>query len=803
MRNTIDLACEWRSSDKSVPKSLLRTSVQVNSAKYPLLLKHCLQSSSNEICQKLLRAVRCILLFILSMTMARKAVAQVLVLDSAKLKDLEQITIVADKSRVKIGSGAYIDNRTLALLNQPNINHVLRLVPGVNIRDEEGFGLRPNIGLRGTAVNRSAKITLMEDGILIAPAPYSDPSAYYFPTFARMHGVEVLKGSSQIKYGPYTIGGAINLLSTPIPNNFKGYVQLAYGSFGTNMQRIWVGDSRRNFDYLLEINRLASRGFKQLDGGGNTGFDRRDIVGKFRWHTLPESRISQSVTLKLIQASELGNESYLGLTYEDYKANPLRRYAATQKDVLNLTHQHISLSHVIIPFRNVSVNTKAYYSGTFRDWSRVNTINGTALNTILANPAGNRTTYEIMTGAANGSIEYRSAARTFYSRGLETQVQYSLNLGPISSRLQAGLRYHEDQADRLATQFEYTMKNRIMVLTAAGVTGDRENQIRNAGSTATFLHGHFTYKNLNITPGIRYEDIRFKIRNYGNNDPARLGLEMKSAVNSMRIMIPGIGLNYKINTLMDVYAGIHKGFSPPGMPSLSTGLEQARPETAVNYELGYRLEQKRLRLDVSGFLSNYHNILGSDNVSGGGAGTGNMFNAGNAVIQGVEFSFSSDIYSGISKSGIWKIPFQLMYTFTDARFKDSFNNADGDWGTGMVYNNFIIPFIPAHALTLNVGLEHKKLTATFSARYIGTSRTKPGKDALRIPTETTAYNDVNSIPAFLMIDFSANYRMSGNFSFYGTLNNLTNNRSMVANLPNGYRPNMPLALMLGLKADIR
>ncbi|MBK7634284.1 MAG: TonB-dependent receptor plug domain-containing protein [Saprospiraceae bacterium] len=147
--------------------------------------------------------------------------------------------MVGDRAKSIPGSGQYISIRKLEKLNHPNVNNILRVIPGVNIRDEEGFGLRPNIGLRGTPVNRSAKITLMEDGILIAPAPYADPSAYYFPTFARMQGVEVLKGSSQIKYGPYTIGGAVNLLSTAIPSDFKGFAQLSYGSFGTNQERIW------------------------------------------------------------------------------------------------------------------------------------------------------------------------------------------------------------------------------------------------------------------------------------------------------------------------------------------------------------------------------------------------------------------------------------------------------------------------------------------------------------------------------------------------------------------------------------
>ena len=185
--------------------------------------------------------------------------------DSLRIIETQGVSIIGFQNKYIGGSSCRVNNTQLQKMNQADINKVLRSMPGIQVRDEEGFGLRPNIGLRGTPVNRSAKITIMEDGILMAPAAYADPAAYYFPTFARTSGIEVLKGSSQIKYGPYTIGGAINLLSTSIPDTFKAFAQASYGSFAMNQQRFWVGDSKGQLSYLFEINRLASRGFRELE----------------------------------------------------------------------------------------------------------------------------------------------------------------------------------------------------------------------------------------------------------------------------------------------------------------------------------------------------------------------------------------------------------------------------------------------------------------------------------------------------------------------------------------------------------
>ncbi len=729
------------------------------------------------------------------------SVAQEITQDSLKGRELEEVTIVGDRGKTMPGAGQYISVRKLEKLNQPNINNVLRVVPGVNIRDEEGFGLRPNIGLRGTPVNRSAKITLMEDGILIAPAPYADPSAYYFPTFARMQGVEVLKGSSQIKYGPYTIGGAVNLLSTAIPDSFKGFAQVSYGSFNTNQQRVWIGDSRKNFDYVFEVNRLASNGFKEIDNGGNTGFDRRDVMGKLRWHTDENAAIPQALTLKFVNSTEDGNETYLGLTFDDYQKNPLRRYAGTQKDVLDMNHQHVSLNHSIILAKGLSINTTAYYSKTFRDWARANTFGGQSINNILNNPTAQQAAYAIMTGQANGNIDYQSAARTYFSKGVQLNANYSFTTKGIAHKLQVGARYHADEADRYATRSVYAMTNGTMVLTTAGVKGNQENQIRSANSLATYLSYDIQYKGLKVSPGIRYENIKFDFQNFGNADNGRLGAALRTATNELSIILPGIGVNYDITYDMSVFGGIHKGFSPPGIPSVTSTTGQAKVESSVNYELGYRYEKQGLEIQTTAFLNNYANILGSDNVSGGGAGTGDMFNAGNAKIQGLELSLGYDLLNKKQSTKGIKLPFALAYTYTSAKFQDTFVNGGGDWGSGTINEGDLIPFITPHLLTASLGLETKKFDAIIAARYTGETRIKPGQDDAILPAQNVSLANINSLEGFLILDLSANYKVSKTFSVFTLLNNLTNSKAIVANLPQGYRPNMPLSFNIGLKVN--
>ena len=102
--------------------------------------------------------------------------------DSDESEYIESVTIIGSKEDVKdlAGSGAVISNEDLQKAMDTDIQKILTAVPGIYMRTEEGYGLRPNISIRGTAIERSGKVTIMEDGVLVAPAPYTASSAYYF-----------------------------------------------------------------------------------------------------------------------------------------------------------------------------------------------------------------------------------------------------------------------------------------------------------------------------------------------------------------------------------------------------------------------------------------------------------------------------------------------------------------------------------------------------------------------------------------------------------------------------------------------
>jgi Fe(3+) dicitrate transport protein len=284
------------------------------------------------------------------------------------------------------GSGAFIEAEDYQTKGITNIQQILRKVPGVYVREEDGFGNFPNISLRGGDGTRSEKVTVMEDGILTAPAAYSAPSAYYSPRAGRMSGIEVLKGSSQVKYGPHTTGGVINFLSTEVPSEETFYTRNTYGTYNTFLSHNYYGDTVKTetgtFGYLFELFHHSSGGFRDIDAGGglsssnNTGFKLTEPMVKLFWE--PDSALRQRFEFKYGYQDFNSDESYIGLTEDDVVNNPNRRYSATRFDNMASEHHRSYLKYRVEPSENLNFEFAAYYNQFSRNWAKVDDIVGGA-----------------------------------------------------------------------------------------------------------------------------------------------------------------------------------------------------------------------------------------------------------------------------------------------------------------------------------------------------------------------------------------------------------------------------------------
>jgi Fe(3+) dicitrate transport protein len=688
----------------------------------------------------------------------------------------------------KTGSASYISTEDLQKFNYTDINRVLRSVNGVNVYEEDGYGLRPNISLRGTSPDRSAKITLMEDNILIAPAPYSAPAAYYIPSVGRMSAVEILKGSSQIQYGPFTTGGTINFVSAPIPNKFSGSILSDYGSFNTARTVANIGIANEQFGAVVQYLNYNSDGFKDLPNGANTGFDKNDFMAKFKVQSKSTSKIYNALEFKMVYADEDANETYLGLTQDDFNRSPFMRYSGSEKDNITTKNNQFSITHTLKTSNYFSVTTTAYRNKFSRNWYKLNDVRfgGTtyAIADILDDPTTNALAFDYITGAQNSpdnALRVRANNREYLAKGIQTKLDFHYLTGNVYHDLEVGIRYHEDSEDRFQWNDSYAMINRSMVLNTAGTPGTQDNRIAYAEAVAAHALYKIKYNNLTVTPGIRFETIDLRNENFGTSDVNRTGANLVENDNHLKIWLPGVGANYKINNNLSFFGGVHKGFAPP------TNTPGTEAEKSVNYELGSRFSYKKLSGEIVAYFNDYSNLLGSDLAASGGTGTLDQFNAGEANVSGIELLLN---YQILKEDGKFKVPVSFGYTLTDTEFVNDFASSDGIWGD--IEKGDEIPYISKHQFNASVALEHAKFELVLAARFNGEFRTIAGKGS--IPSEF-------AVPNNTIVDFASKYKFNKHLSLTGNINNLFDTTYLVSRVPAGLRPGMPFSASVGIAAQ--
>ena len=690
----------------------------------------------------------------------------------------EAMDVVVMGSRAARASGSIqvMDEKRLGRFEHDNPHQVLLSAPGVYLRAEDGFGLRPNIGIRGASSDRSKKVTLLEDGVLFAPAPYSAPAAYYFPLITRMASVRVIKGPSSIPYGPQSIGGAVDLRTRYIPNPGAGMVDAGFGSYGYGKLHAWYGTSDERSGLLVEGVHVRSDGFKELDGGGDTGFYRNEWMLKGRYVIDPTAEIPQELRVKLGYSDEVSNETYTGLTDADFRDNPLRRYRVTADDQMKWRRTQVELRHIATFSPEVELETVLYRNDLDRVWTRAHGFVGAGFADVLRNPTGaRRVYYDVMRGqqdsaSADENVLAGPNARTYVSQGVQSTAHVRGKTGRVYHSAEYGVRFHNDRTSRLQTRDTFGMQSGRLSFQQVPTSTVTRNE---ASTQAVALHATnaMTFGYLTATPGVRVELIRWKY------DDALTDTHQADGYN---VLLPGLGLYQALTRDFGLLAGVYRGFSPA-----APGPTRAEPEKAWNYEAGVRYSKRRTRAEVIGFFNDYQNLTDVCTTSNGclDANLDRQFDAGSVHVYGLEL-YGDHTFQLAGAT----LPTSLAYTYTRSRFTHGFQSEDPLWGD--VEEGDELPYVPRHQAQLSVGLETDKWGLVSSGTFIDRMRESAGSGE-------PADDDVTDRQ--FLVDLGGHFVPWRKARVYLNVKNVANEAYLVSRRPAGARPNTPRSLQLGFK----
>lgn len=636
-------------------------------------------------------------------------------------------------------------------------SEALRKVPGAVVRDEEGLGLRPNIAVRGLNPTRSTKVLLLEDGVPTAFAPYGDNASYYHPPIERFERIEILKGSSQIGYGPVTVGAVINYI-TPEPPRRPTISFAATGGTRDYLEgNLGVGGTWRQSGLWLNV--LS----KQSDGARENVESRlNDLNVKLTQQIRP----THSVTLKGNHYREDSQVTYSGLRADEYARAP--RSNPFSNDDFEGRRSSGAVAYRALLGGRVAWTTTAYYATFDRDWWRQSSNSSQRPNDSGDPACGGMA--NLLTACGN-----EGRLRSYKSGGIENRARVSYAIGATTQDTDAGIRWHtEDQSRRQENGDSPTSRSGRLV----------EDNARTTDAWSAFLQQHARLAGWTITPGIRVERVAYSRTNR---------LANVTGETTLTEWLPGLGLAYAAGTHTTVFGGVHRGFAPPRAEDIinnsTGGVVDLDPERGWNYELGVRSTIRQgLQADATYFRLDYENQIVPASVAGGIGAV--LTNGGATLHQGLEIGLSADTMDALSDSHALYARAAVGW-LPDARFTGTRLSSVSGFTTTSVSGNRV-PYAPEDTTTVTVGYRHRfGIDAQVEAQRVG----RQFSDDLNT-VAGTADGQRGLIPAYTYWNAALTWQAFGFGSVHVTVKNVFD-RTFIVDRARGILPGTPRLVQVG------
>ena len=622
------------------------------------------------------------------------------------------------------GAAVIVSQEQIQQFTPNSTEEILKRVSGVYVKPEEESAIVANIGMRGIS-SADYKTLILEDGVPVAAGLFVGNGRYYNPRIQRMDSIEVLKGSSALRYGPMNIGGVVNY-RTKQPKD-GALVDLSIGSWDTYKTTVELGGSSPTKD----SNVGAILSWAKSDGFMDKSYEMKDAVIKAG----TAIGDNQWVGVKFTHYENDANISYRGQFLGEYHAKKQNNPAPddwflTERNSFDINHRWD-----INP--DTELQTLLYWSEMNRDYWRYG-VNATA------SQAAGRWIYTDNVSGNN---------RAFERIGAETRLIAKNTIFNIPGEAEIGLRLMNEKMDDVTI-------NAKRATPRSGTTAKDTKD--SAKSVALYAQNRFDISDqLSVTPGVRVERYEQQRDDKQKNETVKT---------SNTEVMPGLGVTYQFIPAVQLYASVYKAFSPALNGDSLSGMKDQKldAETAVSWELGLRGQQDAVRYELTAFRMDFDNQIIPANSNSDFQST----NGGKTYNQGLEGAVSLEFENGFDV-------FANLTWIANAEFKGDRYNKNGSLKSK---DGDRVPYTPEWVANLGVGYTYAGLRSQLSANYTGSQFT----DELNTKpiVENTSGFFTGKIDAYTTVDLTTRYTLNDQVEFYGAVKNLEDKR-YIASLRQG------------------
>ena len=619
---------------------------------------------------------------------------------------------------------------------------VLRRVPGMYIKREDDSAIVTNYGVRGIPADQF-KTTVLEDGVPVQPGIFVGNQRYYNPRVQRMDGVEVLRGAASLRYGPAGSGGVINYL-TKTPDDGVA-VTGTVGSWNTRELSVEAGGTSPSGDALfgLVVTDASS------DGWMDKEWEMTDVMIK--------------------AGSAIGDDQFLGVKFSYYENDAAISYRGYFEDAFNAgatfnpapddrfetERKAFDINHEWDINPDMRLKTVAYWMETTRDYWRFN-VDGTTTN------ADGHTVWNF-----TDILEGRN--RDFERIGVDSRLFLNHALFGINNKAEFGLRYMEEEMHDTRPRATRAAPRSPIAVDGQGLRRDR---LDSADSWAAFAENRFDItEQLSVTAGLRVESYEQKRKDLQEGGPADTFSNTE--------VVPGLGATYQLNPAVQLYGSVYQAIQPPIVGSVVGGDDTPTDaEKSLNLELGMRGATGRWNYEATAFQMDF-----SNQVDPGISGIRDP-HEGSALIQGLEAAVGTELPAGFRVDG--NLTYVPTAEFREDRFPDE----------GVIEKGNRLPYSPEWTANLSLGYQAGPLQSALMVNYTGAVFGEGQNQREIDPVEHRG----GRIPSYYTADLTASYDINPQFSVFGAVKNVTDER-YIAGLRQGIYAGPERSFELGARYE--